>query len=220
VRNPGGALWEDEKAGVGATTAVVWTCEFGAIGLPNGELRDDVTGSGLSAFNIAGVDADVPNSEKEEFTFVEPRDAVGSPAPSETPGNEGGALPKAEDGAPNAEEEEPPNAEPGPKFRVPLKTFGVVLRLANADAPPGAVEGAAGASAGTEEPNAEADGVPKLAPDLSSITDGEGRTPKLLVSHSVALGLSGWTWCCGLAGCSSGSSTTGSLSRRKASSSS
>lgn len=162
----------------------------------------------------------MPNGEKEEFGFVE------SPATFEIPCAEGRALPKAEDEAPKAEEEEPSNAEPDPKFRLPPKTFAVVFRFANADAPPGvlAVEGAAGASVGTQEPNAGAGDVPKteveeLAPEVSNMADGEGRTPKLLVSHSVALGLSVLDWCCGSAG-SSGSSTIAPSSRRKASSSS
>jgi len=46
-----------------------------------------------------------------------------------------------------------------------------------------------GAGAG-DVPNTDVDD--ELAP---SITDGEGLTPKLLVSHSVALGFSGWGWC-------------------------
>lgn len=148
----------------------------------------------------------MPNGEK---AFVEPRNEVESPTAFETPWAEGKALPKAE--APKAEEEEPPNAEPDPK------TFGVVLILANADA-------VGGAAAGAEEPNAEVDEAPKteveeLAPEVSNMTEGEGRTPKLLVSHSVALGLSGWGWCWGSA-ISSGSSTSCPSSRRKASSSS
>ena len=141
--------------------------------------------------------------------FVDPRNAVESPATFETCA-EGKALPKAED-APKAEEEEPPNVEPDPK------TFGVVLIFANADA-------VKGAGAGADEPNAEVDDAPKteveeLAPELFNMTEGEGRTPKLLVSHSVALGLSGWGWDWGSA-ISSGSSTTCPSSRRKASSSS
>ena len=141
--------------------------------------------------------------------FVDPRNAAESPATFETCA-EGKALPKAED-APKAEEEEPPNVEPDPK------TFGVVLIFANADA-------VKGAGAGADEPNAEVDDAPKteveeLAPELFNMTEGEGRTPKLLVSHSVALGLSGWGWDWGSA-ISSGSSTTCPSSRRKASSSS
>ena len=58
-------------------------------------------------------------------------------------------------------------------------------------------------AAGMEDPKAEtgagAGDFPKtevddeLAPSI--MTEGEGLTPKLLVSHSVALGFSGWGWC-------------------------
>ena len=214
VGNPEGALWEDEKAGV--MTAVVWTCDVAAAGPLNGELKIDVAARCPSLFKTAGVEADDPNGKKEEFAFVGPRNAAESPPALETPCTEGSELPKAEGGAPKAEEEEPPNAEPDPKLLLP-KTFGVVLIFANADA----VEGA---GAGTEEPNAEVDGAPKteveeLAPEASNMTEGEGRTPKLLESHSVALGLSvlGRCWCSSI---SSGSSATGPSSRKKASSSS
>jgi hypothetical protein len=206
--NPEGALWEDEKAGdVDAMAAVVGTFDVAAVGLANGELKSDGDAPWPPTWNTAGVDAD---GGKEEFGFVNPGNSAEPPATFETPCAEG----RAEDGAPKSEEEELPNAEPDPKFRLPPKTFGVVLRFANADA----VEGA---GAETEGPNAEVDDVPKteLAPEVSNMTEGEGRTPKLLVSHSVALGLSGLDWCCVSAG-SSSSSTTGPSSRRKASSSS
>jgi hypothetical protein len=190
-------------------TAAVGICDIAAVGLLNGEPKIDVVAPCASAFKTAGVEADVPNDEKEVFVFMGPRNAAESPVALETPCAEGKALPNAE--APKGEEEEPPNAEPDPK------TFGVVLIFANADA-------IGGAAAGAEEPNAEVEDAPKteveeLAPEVSSMTEGEGRTPKLLVSHSVALGLSGWGWCWGSA-ISSGSSTICPSSRRKASSSS
>ena len=92
-------------------------------------------------------------------------------------------------------EEVEPN---GPKPRFP-KTFGVVLRFAKA----------------------EAGGVPKAEVDepAPTMTEGEGRRPKLSVSHAVALGFNGWGWCSGPES-SSGSSTIGSSSRKNASSSS
>jgi hypothetical protein len=207
VGNPDGALWEEVKAG--GMTAAVGICDIAAVGPLNGEPKIDVAAPCASAFKTAGVEADVPNGEKEEFVFTGPRNAAESPAALETPCAGGKALSNAE--APKGEEEDPPNAEPDPK------TFGVVLIFANADA-------VGGAAAGAEEPKAEVDEAPKteveeLAPELSNMTDGEGRTPKLLVSHSVALGLSGWGWYWGSA-ISSGSSTSRPSSRRKASSSS
>ena len=53
----------------------------------------------------------------------------------------------------------------------------------------GAPKAETGAGAG-DVPKAEVDD--ELAP---SMAEGEGRTPKLPVSHSVALGFSGWGWC-------------------------
>ena len=196
--------------------AVVGTFDVTAAEFANGEPKNDVDAPCPSAINAAGVEVDVANGGREEFGSVKPGNAAEWLA-FEAPCAEGRALPKPEDGAPKAEEEELPNAEPDPKFRLPPKTFDVVLRFANADA-------AAGAGPGTEGPNAEVDDVLKaeveeFVPEASNMTDGEGRTPKVLVSHSVALGLSGLDWCCGSA-ISSGSSTIGPSSCRKASSSS
>lgn len=211
VGNPGGALWEEGKAGV--MTAGVGTCDVAAVGLPNDELKNDVATPCPSVFKTAGVEADAPNGD--ELAFIAPRNAAESLVAFELPKAEGGELPKAVDGAAKAEEE-PPNAESDPKLRAPPKTFGVVLIFANADA----VKGAAGAGVGTEEPKAEVDDAPKtefdeLVPEVSNMTEGEGRTPKLSVSHSVALGFRILDWCWG-----SGSSSTCPSSRRKASSSS
>jgi hypothetical protein len=122
-----------------------------------------------------------------------------------------------------------PNAELAPKLPFP-KTFGVVLRFANAEASGGteaeaegvAVSGAAGMEDPKAEKGAGAGDVPKTEVDdelAPSMTEGEGLTPKLLVSHSVALGFNGWGWCRDSEG-SSGSSIIGWSSRRKASSSS
>ena len=54
-------------------------------------------------------------------------------------------------------------------------------------------------AAGMKDPKAEtgAGDVPKTGVDdelAPSMTEGEGLTPKLLVSHSVALGFGGWGW--------------------------
>ena len=74
------------------------------------------------------------------------------------------------------------------------------MRFANAEAAGGtggAAEGIADPGAGMEEPKAEVGGVPKAEVDelAPSITEGEGRTPKLFVSHSVARGFKGLGWC-------------------------
>jgi hypothetical protein len=80
------------------------------------------------------------------------------------------------------------------------------LRFANTEASRGTEAGAEGAAvsgaAGMGDPKAEtgagAGDVPKTEVDdelAPSMTEGEGLTPKLLVSHSVALGFSGWGWC-------------------------
>ena len=85
-----------------------------------------------------------------------------------------------------------------------------------------AVSGAAGMEDPKAETGAGAGDVPKTEVDdelALSMAEGEGLTPKLLVSHSVALGFSGWGWCWGSEG-SSGSSIIGWSSRKKASSSS
>lgn len=58
-----------------------------------------------------------------------------------------------------------------------------------------AVSGAAGMEDPKAETGAGAGDVPKTEVDdelAPSMTEGEGLTPKLLVSHSVALGFSGW----------------------------
>jgi hypothetical protein len=108
---------------------------------------------------------------------------------------------------PNAEEELPltPNAELAPKLQPP-KTLGVVLRFANAEASGATGAGAEGVAeseaAGMEDPKAEtgagAGDVPKTEVDdelAPNMTEGEGLTPKLLVSHSVVFGFNGCGWC-------------------------
>ena len=134
-------------------------------------------------------------SRRVDRTSVEP----------EAPGTEG-LDPKGEEVEfwPNAEEELPlaPKAELAPKLRFP-KTFGVVLRFANTEPSGGTEAGAESVAvwgaAGMEDPKAETGtgvgDVPKTDVDdelVPSMTEGEGLTPKLLVSHSVALGFSGW----------------------------
>lgn len=55
--------------------------------------------------------------------------------------------------------------------------------------------GAAGMGDPKAETGAGAGDVPKTEVDdelVPSMAEGEGLTPKLLVSHSVALGFSGW----------------------------
>jgi len=115
--------------------------------------------------------------------------ADGTPIIPEALGAEEVEL-KAEGDVPKAEEELP-NADPGPKPRFP-KTFGVVLGFANAEAVGGtelAVEGTADPDAGIEGPKAEVGCIPKADIDepAPTMTEGEGRTPKESVSHSVAL---------------------------------
>jgi hypothetical protein len=76
------------------------------------------------------------------------------------------------------------------------------LRFANAEASGGTEAGAGGVAvsgaAGIEDPKAETEGgagdVPKTEVDdelTPSMGEGEGLTPKLFVSHSVALGFRG-----------------------------
>jgi hypothetical protein len=141
---------------------------------------------------------DAPKGEKEEEAgFVGSPSTEGSVVVFEAPGVEE-VAPKAEEEALNIEEELP-NAEPVPKIRFP-KTFGVVLRFANADGAGGTTElgadGAPDAGAEIEDPKAEAGGAPRtgfdeLDPEGASIAEGDGRTPKLSESHTVALGFSG-----------------------------
>ena len=74
------------------------------------------------------------------------------------------------------------------------------MRFANAEAAGGtelAAEGIPDPDARLEFPKPEAGGVPKAEVDelVLTMTECEGRTPKLFVSHSVSLGFIGWGWC-------------------------
>jgi hypothetical protein len=187
----------------------------GAVDLAKGDPKADVAVPWSPTFAMTGADVDGPRDEKGGFAFAASRSEGMIPIVPELLGTEEGA-PKAE--------AEPPNAEPEPKLRFP-KTFGVVLIFENAEATGSTelgAEGGADTEAGIEDPNAEAGEVPKAEVDelAPSITEGEGRTPKLFESHSVALGFSCFACCCGSAGSSGSSTTIGSSSRKKASSSS
>lgn len=220
--NPDGALCEAEKAeDEGASNAAAGVGDAdGSAGLENGDPKVDVAVPWFPMFATTGAEVDTPKGEREELASPGFCTADGSPpiVPEAVGAKE--VEPKVEGGVPKAEEVLL-NAEPGPKPRFP-KTFGVVLRFANAEAVGGtelAVEGTGGPDTGLECPKAEAGGVPKAEVEepVPTITEGEGRTPKLSVSHAVALGFNGWGWCWGPEG-SSGS--IGSSSRKKASSSS
>jgi hypothetical protein len=230
LANPNGALCEAAKkedggAGVGVPDGVV-------LGLAKGDPKRDVAFSCSPRVDTTGADVDAPNGENDEFAFAagSRREDTTSAAGPEALGTEGVVDPNAdaeEACPPNADDDDddelPPNAELAPKPRLP-NTFGVVLRFANAEAA-GATE-FGGAVSGVEDPNAEtgagAGDAPKAEVDdglAPNMTEGEGLTPKVPVSHSVALGFSGLGWCCDSAG-SSGSSIIGWSSRKKASSSS
>jgi hypothetical protein len=223
--NPDGALCEAAKReDDGASTAAAGAGDDvdGIVDLLNGDPKIDAVAFSPT-FGTTGADVDAAKGEKD--VSAEP----------EALGTEEVDDPKAE-APPNAEEEEPPpKAGLAPKLRLPPNTFGVVLRFANAEAAggmEGGAEGAAVSSVGIEAvPKAEATGAGAADDDVPntevvddelvapSMTEGEGRTPKVPVSHSVALGFSGLGSCCGSAG-SSGSSIIGWSSRKKASSSS
>ena len=189
--NPDWALCEVEKVeDEGAVIPVTGVCDVdGVIDLAKGDPKTDVGWSPM--FDTTGADVNALGGEKEELAFAEfcSAEALGT----EEVGPKVEEVPKAE------EEEELPNAEPEPKPRFP-KTLWVVLRFANAEAAGGTelgAEDASGAETGIEEPKAEADDVPKTEVDevAPCTTEGEGRSLKLFVSHSVALGFSGLGWC-------------------------
>jgi hypothetical protein len=214
VKDDGGALIVVVVVGAGDVD--------GAVDLAKGDPKADAAVPWSPTFAMTGADVDGPRGEKGVFAFAASRSEGRVPIVPELLGTEE-VDPKGEEGAPKAEAE-PPNAEPEPKLRFP-KTFGVVLRFANAEAGGGTelgAEGGADTEAGIEDPKAEAGEVPKAEVDelAPSITEGEGRTPKLFESHSVALGFSCFAWGCGSAGSSGSSTTIGSSSRKKASSSS
>ena len=166
-------------------------------------------------FDTAGADADAPKGENDKFVFADSRrlllDTTSAVEPEpEGPGTEKVVDPKADPEEacpcpPNAEDDDddeapPPNAELAPKARLP-NTF-VVLRFANADAAGATEVGAAVSGVGTEDPKAERGAgtgdVPKAEVDdelAPKMAEGEGLTPNVPVSHSVALGFSGCGWC-------------------------
>ena len=190
---PDGALCEAEKVGDDdSTTTPAGASDADIVDLANGDSKADAAVLWSPASDTTGADVEAPNGGKKGPGFVCSPSTKGPAVILEAPGAE--VVPKAEAEDPKTEEE-PPNAEPDTKVWFP-KTFGVVLRFANADAAGGTTELGADGSAGKEDLKAEAGGVPKtevdeLDPEGASITEGEGRTPKLFVSHSVALGFSG-----------------------------
>ena len=189
--NPDGALCEVEKAeDDGTSNAAAGVGDVDGIArLGKGDPKADVAVPWCPMFATTSAEVDAPKGEKEELASAGFCAANGTPIAPEALGVEE-VEPKADGDV--------PNADPGPKPRLP-KTFGVVLRFAKA----------------------EAGGVPKAEVDepAPTMTEGEGRTPKLSVSHAVGLGFNGWGWCSGPES-SSGSSTIDSSSRKNASSSS
>jgi len=151
------------------------------VDLAKGDPKADVAVPWSPIFDTSGADVDAPKGENEELVSADWTPIVPEVA--------GGAedVPKAEEALPNAEP---------PQFP---KTFGVALRFANAEAAGGtelAAEGIADPDARLEFPKAEAGGFPKAVDELVPTMAGcEGRTLKLFVSHSVALGFNGWGWC-------------------------
>jgi hypothetical protein len=165
--------------------------------LENGDPKTDAADLWSPVSDTTGADVDAPKEETEKAGFAGSPSTEGAVVVLESPTAEE-VVPKAGE-APNAVESLP-NAEPETKFWCP-KTFGVVLRFANADTAGGTTEfwadGAPDAGAGKEDPKADVAGcmpkteVDELDPEADSMTDGDGRTPKLSVSHAVALGFSG-----------------------------
>ena len=213
---PDGTLCEAaRKDGGGATTAAaapaagVGDCDGVVEGLEKGDPKTEGGFTRSPRFDTTGADVDAPKGEKDVFAFSEFRRVDGTSVEPEAPGTEE-FDPKAEvEFWPNTEEELPLAPAPAPKPQFP-KTFGLVLRFANAEASGGTGAGADGVvvaasgAAGMGDPKAEtgagagAGDVPKTEVDdelAPSMAEGEGLTPKLLVSHSVALGFSGWGWC-------------------------
>jgi hypothetical protein len=224
--NPDGALceaakMEDDDDGASTAAAGVGDAE-GVVDLAKGDdPKTDVAFAWSPKFDKTGVDVDAPKGEKDEFEFAFPDsrklDTTSAVEPEALGTEEVDVDPKAgvEVCPKNAEEVvevelPPPNAELLPKLRLPPKTFGVVLRFANAEAAGGTEFGAEECGAAwavsdvgiEDDPKAETGGgagdVPKAEVDdelAPSMTEGEGLTPKVPVSHSVALGFSGWGWC-------------------------
>jgi hypothetical protein len=200
--NPDGALCEAAKReDDGASTAAAGVGNVGGVveGLANGDPKIDVAAfpwPWSPMFDTTGADVDAAKGKKDGLAFA-----------AESLGTEEVKVDPKADVPPNAEEVEElptPNAELVPKLRLP-NTFGVVLRLANAEAAGGTGGGAAAVFSGVgieKVPKAETTGagddVPKTEVDddelAPSMTEGEGLTPKAPVSHSVALGFSGLGW--------------------------
>jgi len=183
--NPDGKLCEAEKAeDDSASNPATGAGDVDGIAedLAKGNPKPDVAVPWSPIFDTTGADVDAPKGENEEVVSTDWTPVVPKVA--------GGAedVPKAEEALPNAEL---------PQFP---KTFGVVLRFANAEAAGGtdlAAEGIADPDARLEFPKAEAGGIPKAEVDelVPTMTECEGRASKLSVSHLVALGFNGWGWC-------------------------
>jgi hypothetical protein len=178
--NPDGKLCEAEKAeddGTSNPATGAGDVDGIAEDLAKGDPKLDAVVPWSTIFDTTGADVDAPKGENEELVSAVPEVAGGAED-----------VPKAEEALPNAEP---------PQFP---KTFGVVLRFANAEAAGGTdlvAEGIADPDARLVFPKAEAGGIPKAEVDelVPSMTECEGRTSKLSVSHSVALGFKGWGWC-------------------------
>src|SRR5260221_5139816 len=151
--NPNGALCEAEKAeDDGASNAAAGIGDVDEIaGLAKGDPKAGVAVPWFPMFATTGADVGAPKGEKEELASAGICTTDGTPIVPEALGAEEDE-PKADGDVPNAEEELP-NADPGSKPRFP-KTFGVVLRLANAEA----VGGTELAVADTADPDTELEG--------------------------------------------------------------
>jgi hypothetical protein len=120
-------------------------------------------------FEMIGADVDAPKGENEELVSAD-----GTPSFPEVSGTEE-VEPKTEEDVPKAGEALP-NAKP---LRFP-KTFGVVLRFANAEAAGGTEFVVAGGmvdpDATLEDPKADVGGIPKAEVDelVPTMTEGEG----------------------------------------------
>jgi len=146
LRNPDGALCEAEKAEDGsASNAAAGVGDVdGSAGLENGDPKVDVTVPWFPMFATTGAEVDALKGEREELALPGFCTADGSPPTIPEAVGAEEVESKAEGDGPKAEGVLL-NTDAGPKPRFP-KTFGVVLRFANAEAVGGiepAVEGAA-----------------------------------------------------------------------------
>jgi len=197
--NPDGTLCKVAKLeGDGALILVAGVgIVGGVVELAKGDPKTDVAVPWSRVFDKTGADVDALRVPKEGSAFADSRGANDSPIEPEAGGTEEDD-PNADEEDPKAVEE-PPNADAVPKDRLP-KTFGVVLSFANAETAGGTgpeTEDEADSGPRMEELNAGAGDAPKAEVDepAPSIKEGEGRTPTLFVSHSVALGFTGLGWC-------------------------